>query len=103
MMTNRKDKFAIISYFQKKYQEITGGKLVINKYTAQWDADALIESYEMQPLKQMIDRYFALSEHPSWKGFCKDAQKIWEVQAIESLDIAHRNILKQRAKEWMNE
>ncbi len=103
-MTDRKARFVILSYFQKKYSEATGGEtLTINKYSAQWDADALLDSYEMVPLKQMIDRYFTTSDHPSWKGFCRDAQKIWEIQAIESLDLAHRNLLKKRAKEWMND
>lgn len=103
-MADRKAKFAILSYFQKGYSKATGGEtLVMNKYSAQWDADALIDSYEMEPLKKMIDRYFRINDHPSWKGFCRDAQKVWEGLAIEALDEAHRKILKQRAKEWMNE
>lgn len=103
-MADRKAKFAILAYFQRGYSNATGGEtLVMNKYSAQWDADALIDSYEMEPLKKMIDRYFKISDSPSWKGFCRDAQKVWEGQAIEALDEANRKILKERAKEWMNE
>lgn len=103
-MVDRKAKFAILSYFQKAYAQATGGEtLTINKYSAQWDADALIESYEVEPLKKMIDRYFKYSDHPSWKGFCRDSQKVWEAQAIEALDQAERKISKQRVKEWLKD
>lgn len=80
-----------------------GQKLVINKYAAQWDADALLESYPEPVLKDMVNRYFSLSDHPSWKGFCRDAQKIYEAMHVEEQDVRWRNIMKQRAKEWMNE
>lgn len=102
-MTDRKAKFGIISYFQKSYHARYGRGIVINKYAAQWDADALIDSYGVEPLKQMIDRYIALGESPTWKGFCNSAQKIWEAQAIEALDKAHRDLMKENARRWMSE
>lgn len=103
-MADRKMKFAILSYFQKGYSKATGGETcTINKYSAQWDADALIDSYTVDTLKCMIDRYFELSAHPSWKGFCRDAQKVWEGLIYEQLDRDERTLIKKRAREWMNE
>lgn len=103
-MTDRKMKFAILSYFQKGYSQATGGEtLVMNKYSAQWDADALIESYGVDPLKKMIDRYFAVSDHPSWKGFCRDAQKVLDNMVAEEQDLTDRELVKRRARAWMNE
>lgn len=103
-MADRKMKFAILSYFQKEYGKATGGRTVtINKYSAQWDADALIESYGVDDLKKLIDRYLELSPSPSWKGFCRDAQKVWEGLIMEALDRDERATIKRRAKEWMNE
>lgn len=103
-MADRKMKFAILSYFQKGYSKATGGETTtINKYSAQWDADALIESYGVDDLKKLIDHYFEVSAYPSWKGFCRDAQKVWDGLIMEALDRDERTLIKQRAKEWMNE
>ncbi len=102
-MAERKAKFAILSYFQKKYSAFTGGEtLVINKYSAQWDADALLESYGSD-LNHLIDRYFTVSDHPSWKGFCRDAQKIYDSLAAEESDKVERQNMKKRFKEWISD
>lgn len=101
-MSDRKARFGVLSRFAKGYQEKTGEKLVFNKYSGQWDADALLESYG-NDVNEMIDRYFALSEHPSWKGFCRDAQKIWDGLKIEQEDLAARAKMKARFKEWASE
>ncbi len=103
-MVDRKVKFAILSYFQKQYSAKTGGEtLTINKYSAQWDADALVESYGADTLKRMIDRYFQLRDHPSWKGFCRDAGKVLDGMSAEAADLSERRIIKQKVKEWMND
>lgn len=103
-MADRKIKFAILSYFQKGYVNATGGEtFVMNKYAAQWDADALIDSYGVDTLKKMIDRYFVVSVTPSWKGFCRDAQKVWESLMTEALDQQERKVMKARFQEWMND
>lgn len=100
-MVDRKVKFAFLSFFAKRYQEVMGQKLVINKYAAQWDADALLESYSEPVLKDMTNRYFSLSDHPSWKGFCRDAQKVFDGMETESADLTERAIMKLKTKEWM--
>lgn len=103
-MSDRKDKFAVLSYFQKRYKDtLNGQNLVINKYTAQWDADALIDSYGIQMTKQLIDRYFSLSEHPSWKGFARDAQKIYNAMVVEWEDEQSRKLMRQKVRTWMND
>ena len=102
-MADRKIKFAFLSFFSKRYQEVMGQKLVINKYAAQWDADALLESYPEPVLKDMVNRYFSLSDHPSWKGFCRDAQKVLDGMTAEDNDLSERALIKKRAKEWMND
>lgn len=102
-MADRKVKFAFLSFFSKRYQEVMGQKLVMNKYATQWDADALLESYPEPLLKDMVNRYFALSDHPSWRGFCRDAQKILDGMQIEDADLSERALIKKRAREWMND
>lgn len=103
-MADRKAKFAILSYFQKGYSKVTGGEtLVMNKYSAQWDADALLESYDVDTLKAMIDRYLTLVDHPSWKGFCRDAERVREGMVLDEQDKRWREIMKEQLKVWMND
>lgn len=102
-VAHRKEKFAIISYFQKKYKERLGKGLVVNKYQAQWDADALIGSYGVELLKDMIDRYFLLSSYPTWRNFCRDAQKVYEGMLDEQADLKHRHYIKMKMKSWLEE
>jgi len=103
-VTDRKIKFAILSYFQKGYSKATGGEtLVMNKYAAQWDADALIESYGAEPLKNIIDCYFKVSDNPSWKGFCRDANRVYEAMVAEEQDRRWRSIMKQQLRAWLDE
>ena len=103
-MTDRKVKFEILAYFQRQSSKYTGGEtLMLNKYTAQWDADALIQSFGQQMTRQLIDRYFLYADHPSWKGFARDAQKIYESMVIEWEDEQSRSVMKKRVKEWMND
>ena len=102
-MVDRKIKFSILSYFQKRYKEKTGRPVMINKYAAQWDADALVESYGADDIKAMIDRYLQFSSNPSWKGFCRDSHKVFDAIAIEAMDREERSLIKKKVGEWLNE
>lgn len=101
-MADRKQKFGLLSYFTTQYAKYTGRKVTINKYAGQWDADALIDSYGYEECRLMVDRYLSLSSSPSWKGFARDAQKVWDGMQEEEADSKNRSLIKKRFKEWID-
>jgi hypothetical protein len=103
LMADRKARFALLGNFTKKYKQQTGRDLVINKYAAQWDADALVDSYPKETLDALVARYFVVSDSPSWKAFARDAQKIFDSMTREQEDVAYRKVMRQKVKEWMNQ
>lgn len=100
-MADRKAKFALLSFFGSEYLKKTGNKLIINKYSAAWDADALIESFGFDECKILITRYFDVSVNPSWKGFAKSADRVYTGLIDEQHDKASRQQIKRQAIEWM--
>ena len=102
-MAERRQRFGLVSYFERGYMNATGEKLVINRYSGQWDADALIESYGYADCKSLVDRYFSITDGPSWKRFVSKADKIYHGAIEEKEDLEQRRIMKQRAAAWMNE
>ena len=102
-MADRKAKFALISYFQKLYLRDAGKRLVINKYIAQWDADALIDSYGKETATKLVDRYFSLSDNPSWRSFARDAQKLYDGMVAEEEDKAARATMRRKFNDWINQ
>lgn len=101
-MADRKDKFVLISYFQKLYLRSQGKPLVVNKYLAQWDADALIDSYGKQTAMRLVDRYFDLTDSPAWRSFARNAQKLYDGMIEEEEDKKARAQMRRKFNDWIS-
>lgn len=102
-MADRKARFVLLSYFGKVYKAKLGHSPSLNKYAAQWDADALLESYDLDLAKSLVDRYIEVSTSPSWKGFARDAQKVLDSLIAERDDIESRKLMKSRMEAWLRD
>ena len=100
-MADRKMRFALVVYFEKSQTKITGRKVPINRYSGQWDADAILESYGMDTSKALVDRYFKISSAPTWKRFVNSADKVYTDLRVETEDKRQRKIMKEKMKEWL--
>ena len=61
--------FALLTYYAKKFEDKYGKKPNINKYKEKWAASSILEDFEFDNAKLIIDYYFTLSKegHPlSW-------------------------------------
>jgi CTP:phosphocholine cytidylyltransferase-like protein len=102
-MAERKARLGVISYFKKIQKLTTGRSETINIYSAQWAADALVESYTYDGTKALVDRYFKVSQSPSWKTFVYNSEKIYDEFVAEKEDREKRLIMKQRVAAWLHE
>ena len=93
-MADRKMRFALVVYFEKSQTKITGSKIPINRYSGQWDADAILESYGMDTSKALVDRYFKISSAPTWKRFVNSADKVYTDLKAEIEDKRQRRLMK---------
>ena len=102
-MTERKDRFALISRFEKhcKMNNIT--LQPINKYNEQWAADALLESFEMDELYSAMEYYFSINSRPTWKGFANNADRLLQSMQAKKEDQEFRAEMRQKAREWLSE
>ncbi len=100
-MADRKERFALVAYFEKMEQRYTGTKTVINRYSGQWDADAIIESYGLAEAKELVNRYLKVSQGPTWKRFVNNADRVYYEMLAENQDKADRKKMRELAKEWM--
>lgn len=102
-MVDRKDRFALISRFEKHCKMNNVSIAPINKYNEQWAADALLESFEMDELYSAIEYYFSINPRPSWKGFANNADRLLQSMQAKKEDQEFRAEMRQKAKEWLSE
>ena len=99
-MAERKHRFALLSYFEKVEGKIKKTKTPINRYSGQWAADAIIETYGFKKSKELVDRYFQVSAYPSWKGFANNAERVYSEWETEKEDKRQRLLMKERMRDW---
>lgn len=99
-MTNKQQKFALISKFKKRLKE-KGLDDTMNIYAEQWAADALVQSYTLQGCYDLIEYYFAVSASPSWKWFIYNADKIYAAKKLKEEDDRVRALMREQAREWL--
>ncbi len=99
-MTNKQQKFALLTRFKKRLKE-KGLDDSMNIYAEQWTADALIQSYTLQGCYDLIEYYFAVSASPTWKWFAYNAEKIYKAKKDKEEDDRVRELLRKQAKEWL--
>lgn len=101
-MADRKERFILISAFEKMYRDKFAQKPVINKYNEQWAADALLESFGREDCEMAMRYYFHVNQVPSWKSYAKNVDKLLNSIEIQKQDKESREQMKKMAKEWLN-
>ena len=102
-MADRKDRMALLSRFNKFYLQRYEQKSNMNLNVEQWAADALIESYGMPMLYNLLEYYFNIAQTPTWNYFAYNAEKILQAQRDKQQDDQERAERRRMAKEWLSE
>ena len=102
-MADRKDRFAIISRFEKNCRGNNIPVPILNKYNEQWAADALLESFSYSDIVDSMDYYFSINHNPTWKGFANNIDRIIKAKIEREEDDRLRAERRRQAKEWLSE
>jgi hypothetical protein len=102
-MADRKDRFALLSKFEQNCKINNVPVPVINKYNEQWAADALLESFSFDQLKEAMNYYFSISPRPTWKGFANNVDRLLQSMKSKQQDEEFRAEMRRKAKEWLSE
>lgn len=100
-MADKKQRFAIISRFEKNAKDKGIFHQPINKYSQQWAADAMIESYGYENSLDIVDYYFIVSASPEWNWLAYNSEKLLQSKQSEEEDKRLRARLRQGAKKWL--
>ena len=98
-----KDKFAIISKFESLYKQHGFVRQPINKYAEQWAADALIQSYGLNRVYELMDYYFSVNNNPQWRNFALKASDLHMAMLMKAQDDEFRAKQRAKMKELLNE
>jgi len=102
-MAERKDRMALLSRYSKFHTVRYEQKPSLNLNVEQWAADALIESYSLPMCYDLLERYFSVSQNPSWNYFAYNAEKILQAKLDKEQDDKDRAYRRRMAKEWLSE
>lgn len=100
-MADKKQRFAVISKFEKLAREKGISIQPINKYSQQWAADAMIESYGYEKCLDIVGYYFNVSASPDWSWLAYNSERLVQSKAAEEEDRALRARLREGAKKWL--
>jgi hypothetical protein len=101
-MADRKDRFAILSRYEKhcKLNNLSAPNL--NKYNEQWAADALLESFSVNDIYDSMEYYFSINSNPTWRGFANNIDRLIQSRAAKEEDDLVRAERRKMAKEWLS-
>jgi hypothetical protein len=102
-VAERKERFAVLSRFEKHWAVNGFSTLQINKYNEQWAADALLESFSMDEIYDAMTYYFQINPRPTWKGFANNIDRLIQSKKEKEEDNRLRAERRLMAKEWLNE
>lgn len=102
-MADRKERFAVLSRFEKHWKISGFPSLQINKYNEQWASDALLESFSLDDIYTAMAYYFEINPRPTWKGFANNVDRLLQSKAEKEEDLRLRAERRAMAKEWLNE
>jgi hypothetical protein len=102
-MADRTQRFALLSKYDKYYQLRYKEKPIYNKWSEQWAADALVDSYGMEYCFDLLQYYFDVASKPDWKYFSNYAQEIITSRKLKEQDDKERAERRKLAREWLNE
>jgi len=100
-MADRKQRFAVLSRYEK-HCKINGMPAPnLNKYNEQWAADALLESFDLEEIYDAMTYYFMINPRPTWKGFANNIDRLLQSKAAKEEDDKLRAERRAKAKEWL--
>lgn len=102
-MVDRKDRFVLLSLFDKHCRLRGIEKPNLNKNKEQWAADALLESYTIDQLDNAMRYYFMVNSRPTWSWYANNVDKIFAAAEADRQDKELRKQMRERAKEWLSE
>ena len=102
-MVDRKDRFILISLFEKHCRLKGMDKPNLNKNKEQWAADALLESFTFDELDNAMRYYFRVSVKPTWSWYSNNVEKIIGAAEVDRQDKEFRAEMRNKAKEWLSE
>jgi hypothetical protein len=101
-MADRKQRFAVLSRYEK-HCKINGMSAPnLNKYNEQWAADALLESFDLEEIYDAMTYYFMINPRPTWKGFANNIDRLLQSKAAKEEDDKLRAERRAKAKEWLS-
>lgn len=101
-MADRKERFAVLSRFEKHWKVNGFPPLNMNKYNEQWAADALLESFPIGEIYDAMQYYFMINPRPTWKGFANNVDRLLQSKAAKEEDDRMRAERRAMAKEWLS-
>lgn len=100
------DAFALVSYFEKVYKNKYGVKVVVNKHSARWFFETLLQDITPTEGRALIDYYFttAGSQGHTFEWFQYNYEKLIRAKIEADKDAAAQSLAraesKRRAEEW---
>jgi hypothetical protein len=101
-MSDRKNRFAILSRYEKHCRSNNVSMPIMNKYNEQWAADALLESFDIQDIYDAMEYYFTINPSPTWKGFANNVDRLIQSKSAKEEDDKMRAERRAKAKEWLS-
>lgn len=108
MAVTAKDCHAMTSYYEKLYKAKYKTAPNVNRYSARWGFDAILQTYSTSEAKQLVDYYFTTppTRKHDLDWFFYHYHELVESMRKAAKDAAHRTKLmeesKQRAERWRN-
>ena len=100
-MVERKERFALLSRYEKYCKLNNIFMPPMNKYNEQWAADALLESFTFDQIDTAMQYYFSINPNPTWKGFANNVDRLLQSKAEKEEDQRLRAERRAMAKEWL--
>ena len=105
-MVTAKDCHTLISYYLRSYEDLYGRKPTINRNTARWSVQNMLEDMSMVEFKELVDFYMTtrgIHGHSlSW--FFNNYDKLIESKSERDADVENRKKLmeetRRRTEEW---
>jgi len=102
-MSDRKNRFALITKFEQMCRLHGYQRPTLNRYKEQWAADDLLESWDDPDVYQAMEYYFKINPTPTWKGFCSNVDRLLQSMQAQEDDVKFRAEMRKKAKEWLND
>jgi hypothetical protein len=102
-MAERKNRFALISRFEKLCKINGYDRPTLNKHREQWAADDLLESWDDPQLYSAMEYYFKINGSPTWRGYCSNVDRLLQSIKAKEEDEKFRAQMRLKAREWLGE